>query len=88
MPARMGKAGDATDDVLTAEEQLANPRLRAFREQITSTTTRIVYYNWAGEGRPLSIPDGAITVTKRPLLIPADASAKRPRAADVPTHRL
>jgi hypothetical protein len=51
MPARTGKAGDATDDVLTAEEQLANPRLRAFREQITSTTTRIVF-PW---------PEGAVT---------------------------
>tara|TARA_B110001469_G_scaffold80291_1_gene75931 strand:- start:33 stop:164 length:132 start_codon:yes stop_codon:yes gene_type:complete len=33
----MAIAKHASDDVLTAEVQLANPRLRAFREQQTPT---------------------------------------------------
>ena len=82
MPAHTKSLGDATDELLSAEEQLCHPGLRILRVATGANTTRVVYYilpeGWAGASRPAAVPEEATRFSKRPSLEVLDA-AKRSR---------
>ena len=82
MPAHTKSLGDATDELLSAEEQLRHPGLRILRVATGANTTRVVYYilpeGWAGASRPAAVPEEATRFSKRPSLEVLDA-AKRSR---------
>ena len=90
MPAHTKSLGDATDELLSAEEQLRHPGLRILRVATGANTTRVVYYilpeGWAGASRPAAVPEEATRFSKRPSLEVLDAAKRsRPRPTQSPS---
>ena len=86
MPAHVCPVGDATNELLSENQRLHNPRLRAFREADGPKRTKVVWY-WLPEDidddvRPDVIPESADRLSKRPSIgsTSADPQPKAKRA--------